>query len=299
MISFNLLGNYGRFGNQLFQYAYVRTQAKRLGTQFYCPKWQGDELFNLEDDNERAQISTTTKKYVDHFHGFNEEAIQVKDGTDVAGFFQSDKYFSRNDVLSWYSFKDGLFDAVTKRYSHIDFSKATGLHVRLTDYINPQLSFYLPRQEYFKKALDMVGKDGVVLVFSDDKVLAKKYLSNCSRELIFVDGNTDPEDFFLMTQCKNFICSPSSFSWWASYLNTYKDKKIFIPEFWFLPGGAAYNNDIAVEGWIRLRAHRWYDYYYVKYLPVKILYYYKKSRKALTILKEKGFSGLLRQLQKK
>ena len=50
MLSFSKLGNYGRLGNQLFQYAFLRMTARRLGTQFFCPKWDGDDIFNLNDE---------------------------------------------------------------------------------------------------------------------------------------------------------------------------------------------------------------------------------------------------------
>jgi hypothetical protein len=49
MISFPKLGNYGRLGNQLFQYAFLRSSARRLGVQFHCPKWDGGDIFDLDD----------------------------------------------------------------------------------------------------------------------------------------------------------------------------------------------------------------------------------------------------------
>ncbi|MCA6379552.1 MAG: alpha-1,2-fucosyltransferase [Cytophagales bacterium] len=42
------------------------------------------------------------------------------------------------------------------------------------------------------------------------------------------------EDFWLMSQCKHFIISNSTFSWWAAWLSNYVNKKIFAPDlsFW-------------------------------------------------------------------
>ena len=49
MISFSKLGSFGRLGNQLFQYAFLRSTAARLGTRFHCPQWIGDRVLHLDD----------------------------------------------------------------------------------------------------------------------------------------------------------------------------------------------------------------------------------------------------------
>src|SRR4028119_1267925 len=102
MISFSNLGNYGRLGNQLFQYAFLRTTARRLGTQFFCPKWDGDELFNLNDEGERA---SEPSGIIHHFDahpqpGFTSEALSIGDHTEIQGYFQSEKYFLDKQLRS-------------------------------------------------------------------------------------------------------------------------------------------------------------------------------------------------------
>ena len=98
MISFTKLGNYGRLGNQLFQYAFLRTQAKRLSTQFFCPEWIGDKIFYLSDEKERTNECNTNFVYNEKGDGFHVDVNTIKNGTEIAGFFQSDKYFSNNDA---------------------------------------------------------------------------------------------------------------------------------------------------------------------------------------------------------
>jgi len=44
-IRFPRFGNYGRFGNQLFQYAYCRAVADRGDSRLELPPWVGDVLF--------------------------------------------------------------------------------------------------------------------------------------------------------------------------------------------------------------------------------------------------------------
>lgn len=273
MISFSKLGEFGRFGNQLFQYAYLRTSAKRLGVKFYCPTWQGEEVFVLNDEEIRGGMFTPSCVYNEdpYSPGFNEEALRIKDGTEVAGFFQSAKYFSFEDVTRWFSFKEDLFTQVREKYKDIDFTKATALHVRLGDYLNPSTVFYPAKPEYFKKALQTIKPEGEIVVFSENAEMAKKYLGAMPPGSIFIEGNKDYEDFYLMTLCKNFIGSSSSFSWWAAYLNKNTDKKIIMPTRWSLPFCRVKNTTFTLPEWTTLPAHRAFtDNYFVKYFYIKL-----------------------------
>ncbi|MCK9344979.1 MAG: alpha-1,2-fucosyltransferase [Candidatus Pacebacteria bacterium] len=298
MISFSKLGNYGRLGNQLFQYAFLRTQAERLGVKFYCPTWEGDSIFNLGDEGARCAEFVPRTYYEDHSNGYNLDATQIQDGTDIAGFFQSDKYFKKGDVHRWFSFNESLFVAVNKKYSDINFSESTGLHVRLGDYTTPQLVFYVPRPEFYKKALELVDHKRSILVFSDDVVFAKKYLKGIPGNFVYMEKNKGYEDLYLMSKCRDVVISSSSFSWWAAFLNTYSDKKVVMPASWFLPGGKTANNDIFVEGWIRLRAHRFYDYYYIKYLPNIIRVYSGRISKSIDLLRRDGVVSAMNEIKK-
>jgi hypothetical protein len=52
-------------------------------------------------------------------------------------------------------------------------------------------------------------------------------------DIEYVDlGNSDYEEFELMRNCKNFVISNSTFSWWAAYLSDYEDKCVALPEKW-------------------------------------------------------------------
>ena len=101
MISFLKLGNYGRLGNQLFQYAFIRTTANRLGTEFCCPRWDGDDFFDLHDSNTRiASPSGITNKFDPGPQaGFNAEALKILNNTEIQGFFQSEKYYTDKETV--------------------------------------------------------------------------------------------------------------------------------------------------------------------------------------------------------
>jgi hypothetical protein len=49
----------------MFQYAFARMTARRLGVKFYFPEWIGDKVFCLNDEDERATvIEGVHRKYV-------------------------------------------------------------------------------------------------------------------------------------------------------------------------------------------------------------------------------------------
>ena len=73
----------------------------------------------------------------------------------------------------------------------------------------------------------------VFFVFTENFDIVKKW--ELPGNVVFVDlQNEDFEDLQLMYNCKNFIISNSTYSWWAQFLSS-NDKKIVIaPNKWFL-----------------------------------------------------------------
>ncbi|MCM1925817.1 alpha-1,2-fucosyltransferase, partial [Phocaeicola vulgatus] len=69
--------------------------------------------------------------------------------------------------------------------------------------------------------------------------------------LEFVDlNNPDYEELRLMYNCKYFIISNSTFSWWGAYLSTAKDKKVYVPERWNLECEDDY--EIYPKEWVKV-----------------------------------------------
>lgn len=103
--SFKNLGDYGRLGNQLFQYAYVRALALRNDCDVRIPyldhkHWHGQQCLLEKNFNvvikpltwrESAEI-TNRYNEPDPFV-FHEPALNLRPYTDVCGFFQSIDYF--------------------------------------------------------------------------------------------------------------------------------------------------------------------------------------------------------------
>ena len=70
--------------------------------------------------------------------------------------------------------------------------------------------------------------------------------------MIFVEGNDDIEDLWLMSLCSHNIIANSSFSWWGAWLNENKNKKVIAPNKWFGENTGLNDSDIIPEKWIKI-----------------------------------------------
>jgi len=70
--------------------------------------------------------------------------------------------------------------------------------------------------------------------------------------MVFVEGNSDVEDLWLMSLCKKHVIVNSSFSWWGAYLNTSENKMVISPSKWFGGGVRINSDDIVPEEWHRI-----------------------------------------------
>ncbi len=138
MISFKKLGDGVRLGNQMFQYAFLRVTAKRLGVKFYCPSWKGETLFNLNDQDEKVdQPEGITKEYKQlSTPGYSEDAHNIEDGTEIFGYFQTEKYYDDHELVrQWFSLKEEKIGSIKEKFKDFDFSNSLGIHLRFGDVV--------------------------------------------------------------------------------------------------------------------------------------------------------------------
>ncbi len=268
MLSYSKLGKHNdRMGNQLFEYAFLRTQSERLGVDFYCPKWIGDDIFHLNDAKMRTSDSIGIINYYSEafpIRDYDRKSLKIMDNTEVFGYFESEKNFDTNNARKWYSFKKEKIASVKEKYKEIDFSNSVGIHLRLGDkqddsYMNK--IFFVPRFFYYKNSLKLIQNKSsclepkTILIFSDEPKKAKKYFHKLEGDIIYIQENKDWEDLYLMTQCHDFICGSSTMSWWGAWLISQEDKKIIFPrEGTFRVGGPHKNLDLIPDEWIKIRA---------------------------------------------
>ncbi len=130
MITFHKLGQLGRLGNQLFQYAALKSLALKNNYEVKIPNpnyanWHGQQCllseFNIECEYLfDTDLSTLRNLYEERdWKGFDTNFFNIPDNTTIEGFFQSMFYFEE--------FENQIKKELTPKQEYID---------RAYDYIN-------------------------------------------------------------------------------------------------------------------------------------------------------------------
>lgn len=172
--------------------------------------------------------------------------------TKLMGYYQNESYFNhlRNEMLDLFRVDEETKEILFQKYGEILNSETCSLHVRRGNYVERQQYHPLQTVDYYTKSIETIGKDNHYLIFSDDIEWCKENLSFINNK-IFVEGNKDYEDLYLMSFCKDNIIANSSFSWWGAWLNQNNDKKVIYPSVWFGNNGQV-TDGIGCVNWIKI-----------------------------------------------
>ena len=122
MIGFNAIGQLGRLGNQMFQFAALKGIARNRGYEYCFPptrnqnEWTDHQLFNpfklINTGELNCQFLDADRKTVseDSF-SFNQELFDTcPDWVNLQGFFQTEKYFKhiKDEIRGDFSFRDEI-----------------------------------------------------------------------------------------------------------------------------------------------------------------------------------------------
>lgn len=242
MIGFNSLGQLGRLGNQMFQFAALKGIARNRGFEYCIPpttnqnEWTDHQLFNPFKLSNTTQLNVQyidldRPMIVESNFSFDENLFdQCPDWVSLQGYFQTERYFKhiREEIEGDFEFKDEILIPCKEIISQ--WNNPISLHIRRTDYItNPNHTFL--GLEYYEKALCEVDKDSVVLIFSDDPEWCNEQKLFSDDRFLIAEGNSNYLDLCLMTLCNEHIIANSSFSWWGAWLSN--SKHVISPSGWF------------------------------------------------------------------
>ncbi len=263
MITHKSIGYSGRLGNQMFQYAALKSLALKNGFEYSLPnnlKIKPDGLFDFTNekwveykldlfDGFNLNCSITEhlpqNEYIEQNFTFDGNFFNTKDNTSIDGYFQSYKYFEdyKDEIKKDFTFK---FDISNKCLIEIEkYNNPVAIHVRRGDYVKHP-GFWNVTPEYLGEALQHFDdKEYTFLVFSDDIKWCKEIFPD---EVVFVSGNSQFEDLCLMSLCEHNIISNSTFSWWSAWLNNNINKKVIAPSKWYIDPKPLY--DLYPNNWI-------------------------------------------------
>ncbi len=234
MIGFNALGQLGRLGNQMFQYASLRGIAAKNGHVWMMPppaesydkldEWKDHQLFypfnmstvqNLNvqyTDGERPVVNEKT-------FGFDDDLYNnCPKWVDVRGYLQSEKYFKdiEDTIREDFTFKPQFLRPSRSMIN--SFENPVSLHIRRTDYLTLSHNHNNLGLDYYEEALTHFDGDRNVVVFSDDPDWCKEQSLFDDDRFLVAEGNINYVDMCLMSLCNAHIIANSSFSWWGAWL---------------------------------------------------------------------------------
>ena len=282
-ITFNGLGNEGRLGNQIFQYAFIRGLAAKAGYDWMIPPDGSDrfdnyglfECFELTGCEKTGEGRYQTLECRDTlFHP--EIFADAKDNINYSGTYQTEKYFEhidselrkdltfQKDYLNpCQEFIDSLGGRDNCIFLHVRKGNpnVTGRRGEKWSYQMLQDCHPLCKKEYYIEALKQFPEDKNVIIVSDLIDWCKRqdwlqedrfYFSDSSYET-FGDGASVPYiDLCLMSLCGGAIIANSSLSWWGAWLQN-NTGKVIAPDPWYGSANAHLDTkDLIPERWVKI-----------------------------------------------
>ena len=211
--------------------------------------------FLIEDKNKKSFINYSQK----YFNGTYQDVVFME------GYFQSEKYFNeyQKEIRSELSFKKIITQNNIEIQKEILSTNSVLLHIRnhvFSETVQKKKNISNLEQsniytkttiEHSKKAISFFKEklvDPKFYIFSNDFSLINQTFIGDEFKLININNNPI-DDFYLMTLCKYFIVSPSTFSWWAAWLSSNNDKICIKPPKELLMSN---NLDIYPDKWISI-----------------------------------------------
>lgn len=232
MVTFQQLGNLGRFGNGLFQIAACIGYSRKHNMDFFLPLWKYENMFK-HGFNQSNMVTNFPTYQEPHFH--YAEIPEFKN-VNLSGYFQTEKYFKHceKDVRDLFTFKDYItYDAEVFIETHAEDRIPVSVHVRRTDYITMGHYYHNLTMEWYKEAMDKFDDSHHFFIMSDDIEFCRAKF-NFRKNITFC-GFDEVKDMVIGINSKHNIIANSSFSWWQAWLNPNPDKIVIAPKDWFKP----------------------------------------------------------------
>lgn len=172
----------------------------------------------------------------DHDAGIGNRALlKMHKNIFVNGWFQDAKAVEsiRDILLADFETAQEMPEEVKKMGRRMEETESVCVHIRRGDYVNhPQ--FGICTEDYYCRAMDRMAEklaQPVFYIFSDD--LEEVRAMPFPGPVVFDDpGHDNYESLYLMSKCKHFIMSNSTFSWWGQFLSPTDDKIVIAPDRW-------------------------------------------------------------------
>lgn len=228
IVQISTLGNYGRLGNQMFQYAFARAYAEKYGATLEIPNWVGEKIF----------------KNVSH-HGISRHLPRVpvdkvpwgKVNIDLYGYFQFKRCFDmlfESKLREWFIFQDRWVDTYSRREGCV------AAHIRRGDYSeNYSGTFCVITKDSYIQACRKYDLDKQKLIWVSEEnptvdlracdVNYKSINNSMYGSGMYEDnGVSFLPDFFKMINAEVLLRANSTFSFWAGFFR--EGRRMYSPD---------------------------------------------------------------------
>jgi hypothetical protein len=250
-------------GNQLWCYAVTRVIAEKNGYDFGImspDKFKGSDFLEIDFGKEviggigpeggppnklpnninsyykEKMVIEPTYKY--DVSMLDDNLLKIKDNTKIDGIMQDENYIVdyKKEIIEWFKIKP------EKNILNYSDNNTCVIHVRGGDF---KQSLALLNKEYYINSIEKMKTINNVKKFiaiTDDISYCKSILPDIEIVSSSLNGSDDKkanhhiggpvyQDFTILKNSKYSIISSSSFSWWASWINT-NNKFIIAPKYW-------------------------------------------------------------------
>ena len=229
----------------------------------YRKKLHRREYTDIEDTNNKEMLAQ--KKGI-HFampspFKYYQFPMTKKKNKLAIGYFQSEKYFQeiRSTIIKEFELKEKLPKNVKELMKEMGKQNSVCVHIRRGDYLKIKWKeLNICDENYYLSAMDLIAEsveNPIFYIFSnseaDLKWIEKNYHFKYPVQYINMN-NPDYVELKLMSACKHFIISNSTFSWWAQYLSSNQDKVVVAPDRWYKSNTYS-DKDIYMDSWKRVK----------------------------------------------
>lgn len=251
----------GRLGNQLFQYAALKTlfpgekEMILLGFNSLKSAFTGIEARIIDSSCSRFERSFYYRlhKFADYLSS-RRVITRVKGSQSVpvidvitgllkkhmfveTAYFQSELLFDPEVVKKLIFDPQAMETAKNLLHRIAGEKKPVFVHIRRGDYVawpNRSCAAVLPASHY-RRCIELIKariSDPFFVFISDDTFYVEEIFGGMENS--FISTGSELEDFALMSQCHAGILSASSFSWWGAWFASLKQGNgLFLaPERW-------------------------------------------------------------------
>jgi hypothetical protein len=178
------------------------------------------------------------------------------------GYWQSESYFSdiQDEIRGAFHFRMPLSPAGREMAQNIASVNSVCVNVRRGDYITSESSrnaLGFVGEDYYRRGIDWIKanvEDPRLVVNSDDMPWCREHLKFDLPTTYLAEeyaGWKFGEQLQLMTMCKHFLISNSTFAWWAAWLASHDKKLVVCPRRWFR-NQSIRSEDLIPPSWVRL-----------------------------------------------